>query len=363
MAMQFHETMLPPIVTDVPPLRAATAALASTVMVLREEYDGRDDQTAYVDEMQRIAKDMFDKRVDKPGMSYASASPELAARFPSNTTKIADKQYYAAAWIHAMFPDDKVHRDILNYYFSYSEEMHDYRPCTVDEDNFFVAANLVMSHYELFDPRYRLHVERCVATWTGQKIFKQDQPSPLRFVMPDNQMLMQRTAYDGPPSPDIGGSRPMPLAIRAMAYTASYTAIRLEPQDVRTRFHLVSACYSLQQTRMLLGHNTESQSYVVGVAVKGAAWPKQARVRSATCEPAGPCGVDVETAAGSNLYEAYGAVVHGRSLDGSYADSRTDAERNGVSLLNLSPMPLLVAAHTRAALKPQDCLGLGLGVQ
>jgi hypothetical protein len=351
--------------TDLPSALAATAALASTALVLRAEYDGRDDQTAYVDQIQRTAKDMFDKRVDKAGKSYTAVVPDLAARFPSTDAKIADKQFYAAAWVHAMFPDDKALKDVLNYYFSFAEEMHDYRPCTVDEDNLFVAGNFVMSHFEKFDPRYRLHVERCVATWTGQKIFKQDLPSPLRFIMQDNQMLMQRTAYDGatqPPSPDIGGSRPLPLAMRAMAFTAAYTAIRLEPVEVHKRFNLVSACYSLQQTRMLLGYNDNLQSYVVGVAHKRSTWPKQARVRAATCEAAGPCGVEAETA-GSNLYEPYGAIVHGRSLDGSYVDSRADIEHNGVSLLNLTPMPLLVAAHTHAQLKPQDCLGLGLGVQ
>ena len=64
----------------------------------------------------------------------------------------------------------QAYKDILNYYFSYAEEARDWRPCSVDIDSFFVAGNLVLQRFETFDPRYRLHVERCVAAWTGQQV-------------------------------------------------------------------------------------------------------------------------------------------------------------------------------------------------
>ena len=134
------------------------------------EYDGQPGKLGAVTAMKTLAKTIFDQHVDRPGQSYASLYPDLAAVWPSNDTNVADKQFYAMAWLLPHYPNNKPYKNILNYYFSYAEESHDWRPCTVDIDNFFVAANQVMSHFETFDPRYRLHVERCVAAWTGQKV-------------------------------------------------------------------------------------------------------------------------------------------------------------------------------------------------
>lgn len=324
--------------------RAASAALAASSIVLRTHYDGQPAQLELVEGLARAADTLFTKHVDAPGVSYAAAMPRLAAAWPVGDGHVADEQFYAAAWLAAAFPERASHRNVLNYYFSYSEEAHDWRPCSVDTDSLFVAGNVVMSHFERFDPRYRLHVERCVATWTGARIFATDAPSPLRAVLPSQQLLLRRTATAGAAGADVAGPRPLPLAMRAMAIVAAHAADRLEPRTERTRRHTAAACYSMQQARLLLGYGAARQSFVAGVAAPGASWPRQPRVR---------------VAAGA---QPYGAFVHGPDVDGGFVDARGAAVHSGAGVLNSSPMVLLAAAHARMGLQPHDCIGMGRSV-
>lgn len=311
--------------------------------------------------MESLARRIFDMHVDVPGVSYAATNPALNAAWPTAQNQVADKQFYAAAWLSGIFTDDVALRNTLNYYFSFTEETHDWRPCTVDMDNFFVAGNLVMSLFETFDTRYQLHVERCVATWTGQTIFRGEQPSPLVVrAGADGQLLLRRTVAGGDAA-DVGGPRPLPLAMRAMAIVAAVTADRIEPLRVPLRRNLISACFSIQQLRHLVGYNSAQQSFVAGIAASGSSWPQQPRVRSATCDAAGPCGQAAVEAAGANPTLALGAFVSGPLLDGSFDDQRLIVEHSGTSILNSAPLLLLTAAHERLALRPQDCLAMGNG--
>ena len=325
-------------------MRAAAAALAASNIVLREHWAGQPERLPFVESLQRTADTIFTRHVDRPGVTYAAAAPALAAAWPVGAGHVADEQFFAAAWLAALFPERAGHRDVLNYYFSYAEAAHDWRPCSVDIDNLFVAANVVMSHFESFDQRYRLHVERCIAVWTGARVFATDAPSPLRAVRADEQLLLRRTATAGPAGADVAGPRPLPLAMRAMAYTAAHAAGRLEPREARVRRHMAAACYSMQQARLLVGYGESGQSSVVGVAAAGAAWPQAPRVR---------------VAAGA---QAYGAFVHGPGAESDFVDARGDAVHSGVGVLNSSPLVLLAAAHMRMGLTPQDCLGMGRGV-
>ena len=149
---------------------AAAAALAATAHVLNAEYNGQAAKLRPAKAYEGLATTLFEKHVDQPGSSYAKAYPELAAAWPASNSSLASKQFYATAWMSGLTGNKKEHRNIVNYYFSFAEETHDWAPCTVDQDSLFVEANLVMAHFETFDPRHRLHVQRCVAAWTGQRV-------------------------------------------------------------------------------------------------------------------------------------------------------------------------------------------------
>jgi Glycosyl hydrolase family 9 len=191
------------------------------------------------------------------------------------------------------------------------------------------------------------------------QVFRNDKPSSLLHTLPSGQMLLARTAA---PTPDanVMGPRPLPLAMRAMAYTAAYASNRVEKPSVANRCNLRAACVSYQQLRLTLGYNGAARSYVVGVAAPGAAWPQRPRVRAASCD--GNCGNKALAAPTPNPTRADGALVNGPGLDGVYEDDRADIERSGAGILNSSPLVLLAAAHVRMGLTPQDCLGMGEGV-
>ena len=192
------------------------------------------------------------------------------------------------------------------------------------------------------------------------QVFRSDVPSPLLHTLPNQQMLLARTV--SPDTPSVSGPRPLPLALRAMAYTAAYTAARVEPLSAKARSNLKAACVSYQQLRLLVGYGRERRSYVVGVAAPGAQWPQAARVRAATCGLGESCDESSLAKPGANAALAVGALVNGPALDGGYKDVRTDIDSSGTGVLNTSPLVLLAAAHLKMGLQAHDCLGMGEGV-
>lgn len=67
---------------------------------------------------------------------------------------------------------------------------------------------------------------------------------------------------------------------------------------------------------------------------------------------------NVYARAGDNPLELTGALVHGQSANGAFVDARTSPQHTGVSLLNNSPLSLLIAALRSRGLAIEDCIGL-----
>lgn len=99
-----------------------------------------------------------------------------------------------------------------------------------------------------------------------------------------------------------------------------------------------------------MGLNPLRQSYFTTPAPDGAAAVTQA-VDRATGPPA-------FNAPGANPRVLRGALVHGPSSDGAFTDVRTQPQYTGTSLLNNSPLPLLIAALHSRGLAIEDCVGL-----
>jgi hypothetical protein len=110
----------------------------------------------------------------------------------------------------------------------------------------------------------------------------------------------------------------------------------------------LSQLHSLRSN--LMGLNSARQSYFAGVAPDGAASPRQPVDRWT-----GPANYND---AGANPATLTGALVHGASPNGAFTDRRTAPEHTGVSLLNNSPLALLVAALRSRNLNIEDCIGL-----
>jgi hypothetical protein len=99
-----------------------------------------------------------------------------------------------------------------------------------------------------------------------------------------------------------------------------------------------------------MGLNDEKRSFIVGIAPDGASYPKRPLDRGA-----GPSNVND---GGANPNILWGAVVHGPAQNGAYQDARTAAQHNGVSILNNSPLSLLIASLRSRNLKLEHCIGL-----
>ena len=98
-----------------------------------------------------------------------------------------------------------------------------------------------------------------------------------------------------------------------------------------------------------MGLNSNSRSYVVGVSPDSASSPRQAVDRVT-----GPSSFN----GGDNPETLTGALVHGPSANGAFVDRRSAAQNTGISLLNNSPLSLLVTALRSRGLKIEDCIGL-----
>lgn len=112
--------------------------------------------------------------------------------------------------------------------------------------------------------------------------------------------------------------------------------------------------------RHVLGVNDAARSYVVGLAIDGASYPKQVYDRASSCpaDPASGCGSSFFSSGAANPSVLVGAVVQGPSVAGAFSDARTTPQFTGVSILNNSPLTLLAASLHGRALSIQDCIGL-----
>lgn len=284
--------------------------------------------------------------------SYETAYPEVRPFWPSRADSLSDDQLLAAGMLLYMTGEQQ-YRNNVNGYFTRAQQERaalspDLERFAFDVDDHWWTANMFLSMGDSINTRYSENMRRFVEAWTRAS----DDPNELGVV---NSLVHAVPRWWSQQDSFITPG-PLGLNARAMAYVVLYSSNQRREGD----FERDAVCFAFGQLRNMVGLNADKRSFMVGYAPDGATSPRRPSERASSCppDPSAGCGAEAFSAGSPNPSLLSGALVHGPSASGAYSDSRSAAANNGVSILNNSPLSILLAGFESRGLNLEDCIGL-----